>query len=97
MQIPCDIVKVDASFVRNVDTDINKQALVKNLISYARARNIAVLAEGVETREEMETLIGFGVDYLQGFYLGMPREKPQQLLQSVRQEVLNFSRRQQFL
>ncbi len=97
VQIPCDIVKVDASFVRNVDTDINKQALVKNLISYARARNIAVLAEGVETREEMETLIGFGVDYLQGFYLGMPREKPQQLLQSVRQEVLNFSRRQQFL
>lgn len=97
VQIPCDIVKVDASFVRNVNTDTNKQALVKNLISYARARDIAVLAEGVETREEMETLIDFGVDYLQGFYLGMPREKPQQVLQSVRLEILQFSRRREFM
>lgn len=87
VNIPCEYVKVDASFVRGVDKDTNKQALVKNLISYARARSIYVLAEGVETRDEMETLINFGVDYLQGFYLGMPREKPQQVLQSIRMEI----------
>lgn len=87
VNIPCEYVKVDASFVRSVDRDTNKQALVKNLISYARARDIAVLAEGVETRDEMATLISFGVDYLQGFYLGMPREKPQQVLSTIRMEI----------
>ena len=91
VKIPCDYVKVDSSFVRDVDIDLDKQALVKNLISYARARHIAVLAEGVETRGEMQTLISFGVDYLQGFYLGMPREKPQKVLQSIRMEIRNLS------
>lgn len=87
VNIPSEYVKLDASFVRNVDKDPNKQALVKNLMSYARMRNIAILAEGVETRAEMETMISYGVDYLQGFYLGMPREKPQQLLSSIRMEI----------
>lgn len=95
VEIPCEYVKVDASFVRDVDKDPNKQALVKNLMSYAKARDIAVLAEGVETRAEMETLIAFGVDYLQGFYLGMPREKPQQVLQSIRMEIRDFTWRLQ--
>lgn len=95
VEIPCEYVKVDASFVRDVDKDPNKQALVKNLMSYAKARNIAVLAEGVETRSEMETMINFGVDYLQGFYLGMPREKPQQVLQSIRMEIRDMTWRMQ--
>ena len=95
VEIPCEYVKVDASFVRDVDKDPNKQALVKNLMSYAKARGIAVLAEGVETRNEMETMIGFGVDYLQGFYLGMPREKPQQVLQSIRMEIRDITWRMQ--
>lgn len=95
VEIPCEYVKVDASFVRDVHKDPNKQALVKNLMSYAKARGIAVLAEGVETRDEMETMISFGVDYLQGFYLGMPREKPQQVLQSIRMEIRDITWRLQ--
>lgn len=95
VDIPCEYVKVDASFVRDVHKDANKQALVKNLMSYAKARGIAVLAEGVETRSEMETMISFGVDYLQGFYLGMPREKPQQVLQSIRMEIRDMTWRMQ--
>lgn len=95
VNIPCEYVKLDASFVRNVDKDANKQALVKNLMSYARLRGIAILAEGVETRAEMETMIAYGVDYLQGFYLGMPREKPQQLLNSIRMEIREMTKNQQ--
>lgn len=92
VNIPCEYVKLDASFVRNVDKDANKQALVKSLMSYARLRGIEILAEGVETRAEMETMIAYGVDYLQGFYLGMPREKPQQLLSSVRMEICEMTK-----
>ncbi len=95
VHFPCEYVKLDASFVRNVDKDTNKQALVKNLMSYARTRGIAILAEGVETRAEMETMIAYGVDYLQGFYLGMPREKPQQLLNSIRMEIREMAKNRQ--
>lgn len=95
VNIPCEYVKLDASFVRNVDKDTNKQALVKNLMSYARSRGIAILAEGVETRDEMATMIAYGVDYLQGFYLGMPREKPQQLLNSIRMEIREMAKNRQ--
>lgn len=77
MRLDVDYVKLDISFVRNVDTDRDQQSMVKGLISYARRRGIAVLCEGVETRAEMETLLSFGVDYLQGFYFGRPQDEPQ--------------------
>ena len=87
VSVNADFVKVDNSFIHNVDVEVDKQVLVRNLISYARRKGIAVLAEGVETREEMQTLIGFGIDYLQGFYLGRPSETPQPLAETVRAEI----------
>lgn len=88
MQIRAEYVKLDISFVRGVDHDTDKQALIRNLISYAKQRGIAVLAEGVETKAEMLTLIGFGVDYLQGYYLGRPERLPAQPSEEHRQEIL---------
>ena len=67
-----DIVKIDISIVHGVDSDEDRRQLVKNLISYAKERNIMVLGEGVETKEEAEVLISLGVDLLQGFYLARP-------------------------
>lgn len=87
IQIGADIVKLDISFVRGVDTDPDKQALIQNLISYARARGIAVVAEGVETREELRTLIRFRVDYLQGYYLGQPQYQPMNPDKLLRREI----------
>ncbi len=88
MLIEANIVKVDISFVRNVDKDADKQTLVKNLIRYARRKGIAVLGEGVETREELETLISFGMDYMQGYYLGKPTNEPAPVSEKVRQEIV---------
>lgn len=67
-----DIVKVDIAMVRKIDSDSDRLALVRNLIGYAKSRNIIVLAEGVESASEMDTLISCGVDYLQGYYLARP-------------------------
>lgn len=67
-------VKIDMSIVRNVDTDRNRQKILQNLLSYTKERRIKVIAEGVENRGEMETLIHTGVDYLQGYYVGMPQK-----------------------
>ncbi len=88
MLIDADVVKIDISFVRNVDSDPDKQQLVRNLISYARRKNIMVLGEGVETRAEMETLIAYGIDYLQGYHLGKPSFDPPAISAAIREEIL---------
>ncbi|MEG2456046.1 MAG: EAL domain-containing protein, partial [Oscillospiraceae bacterium] len=67
-----DLVKIDISIVRDIDTDPNRLSMVKNMIRYARDRNIMILAEGVETRAELKTLINCGIDYIQGFYVARP-------------------------
>lgn len=67
------IVKVDMDIVRGIDRDENRQNILQNLLSYAKKRQIMVLAEGVETREEMEVLISYGVDLLQGYYIAKPQ------------------------
>ncbi len=67
-----DIVKVDAGLIHGIDRDGDRLAVVRNLVGYAKSRGILVLAEGVETYEEMETLISCGMDYLQGYYLAYP-------------------------
>ena len=87
VQISADIVKLDISFVRGVNADHDKQALVRSLISFARQRGITVLAEGVETREEMRTLIRYGVDYLQGYYFGHPQFQPKNADKGIKQEI----------
>lgn len=76
MRIDCDYVKLDSSFVRNVDINRDQQSMARGLIYYARSRNIAVLCEGVETVEEMNTLMLIGIDYMQGFLFGRPQEFP---------------------
>lgn len=51
---------------------MKKQLLVSNVIKFASKYGIRVLAEGVETKEELETLLELGIDLLQGFYLARP-------------------------
>lgn len=71
-----DYVKIDMSIVRNIDTDQNRQLMLQNLLSYLKYQQIRVIAEGVETFAEMETLISYGIDFLQGYYTGMPESTP---------------------
>lgn len=92
VDIAPDIVKVDISIVREINVNLNRQALLRNLIGYAKERGIVVLAEGVETREELETLIAMGVDYLQGFYLARPDFDVPRIPPRVVEEIRAFHR-----
>jgi len=69
-----DFIKIDRELVRGINEDLRKQHMLEDIISYARYRGARVLAEGVETQEELETLCRMGVDYVQGFFTGMPDE-----------------------
>jgi len=87
-----DMVKVDASLTHRIDQDADRLALVSNLVSYAKGRDILVLAEGVETYEEMKTLIACGVDYLQGYYLSRPDFTVPQVPETVVEEIRALQR-----
>lgn len=66
------LVKIDMVIVRNIDLDTNRQALFESIVSYTTKRNIKILAEGVETKAEMETVIRLGAHYIQGNYVAQP-------------------------
>jgi len=67
-----DIVKIDISITRGIDRDRPKRALASALISFAEELGMEVVAEGIETVEELETLVELGVPFGQGFLLGRP-------------------------
>lgn len=73
-----DIVKLDMSITRNIDTDHRRRALAVGLIAFAEATNTKIIAEGVETKAEMAMLRQLGVNKAQGYFLGKPMT-PQQL------------------
>jgi EAL domain-containing protein (putative c-di-GMP-specific phosphodiesterase class I)/AmiR/NasT family two-component response regulator len=67
-----DIVKVDTSLTRNIDGDRAKRALTSALVSFGEEMGCAIVAEGIETREELDELVALGVPFGQGFYLAEP-------------------------
>ena len=81
-------VKIDMSIVRGIDSDESRQKIFQNLVSYSHERGIKVIAEGIETHEEMVTLLQNGVDYMQGYYLGLPHIDPLPLIEERRKEIL---------
>lgn len=71
-----DILKIDAQFIRNVDTDPSNQALTGALNSIGKHFQMFTVAEAVETVEEANYLVGLGVDCLQGYLFGAPSLRP---------------------
>ena len=71
-KFPIDTIKIDQSFVRQISTDPTETAIVTAIISMAHSLNLAVVAEGVETREEFDFLSNLGCDEAQGFYFSRP-------------------------
>ncbi|MFY9141927.1 putative bifunctional diguanylate cyclase/phosphodiesterase [Sulfuricurvum sp.] len=70
--LPIDKLKIDQSFVRNVTHEPKNQTIVKTIIALSKGLNMSVLAEGVETKDELEFLRQSGVDSIQGFYFYKP-------------------------
>lgn len=88
-------VKIDMSIIQGVSEDNNRRKLVQNLVSYAKPRNIKIIAEGVETVEDLKTLIYLDVDYVQGFYIARPKEKVEDIREEVKQEIRECYRKVQ--
>jgi predicted signal transduction protein with EAL and GGDEF domain len=71
-RFPIDVLKIDKSFVDDVTTNSADAAIALSVISLAHNLNMRVIAEGVETREQMEFLTARGCDEMQGYYFSRP-------------------------
>ena len=71
--LPVDYVKIDAQFVRDLLTDPIDLAMVRSINEVARLMQKCTIAEGVESHEVLAKLREVGVDYAQGYAIGMPR------------------------
>lgn len=67
-----EFIKLDMSIVRHVDHDQRKQRLIELLTRFARSTACRVIAEGIETSREAETVRALGVDLMQGYFFGRP-------------------------
>ena len=68
-----DLIKIDMALIRGVDTDPVRQAIVAGIIGIARALNVRVIAEGVETDAEILVLRAAGIALFQGYRLARPQ------------------------
>jgi diguanylate cyclase (GGDEF)-like protein len=67
-QFPVDVLKIDRTFVAGLPEDKDDVALVEAIMAMGHSLNLQVVAEGVETAEQLEFLRALGCDMIQGFY-----------------------------
>jgi EAL domain-containing protein (putative c-di-GMP-specific phosphodiesterase class I) len=70
---PIGILKIDKSFVRSIGTEREDAAIVAAIVALARNLNMNVVAEGVETHEQLAVLRRLGCPYMQGYLFSRPR------------------------
>lgn len=71
-QLPIDTLKIDTCFIRGIPRDSKNQVIVNRIIAMAHDLQLTVVAEGVETQEEMALLKEYGCDLIQGYWVGTP-------------------------
>ncbi|MCB9721373.1 MAG: EAL domain-containing protein [Candidatus Omnitrophica bacterium] len=67
-----EVVKIDRHIINNLDSDPYKRSIVKFVVAFCRENNIFSIAEGIETKEDLQKVIEIGVDAAQGYYLSKP-------------------------
>jgi len=73
-RFPIDVLKIDRSFVQDVTQDADSDAIAASIISLSRHLKLKVLAEGVETADQLAYLRAQGCDEMQGCYFSAPLE-----------------------
>ncbi|MDC7239664.1 MAG: bifunctional diguanylate cyclase/phosphodiesterase [Spirochaetales bacterium] len=74
MTLDVDFIKIDASIIKNLDTDKNARVIAETIVGFARRTGIRTVAEYVHSRDIYDIVRSLGIDFSQGFYLGKPVE-----------------------
>ena len=75
-RFPIDVLKIDRSFVSDISRDASDAAIVASIIALAHNLKMSVIAEGVETAEQLDYLRRHGCDEMQGYYFSRPLPAP---------------------
>jgi len=84
-----DYVKIDRALLSRIEESPQKQHFVREIIEFSHENGILALAEGVETEQELKTVIMLGIDLVQGYFTARPEKA---LVQSIRQNVIDAIR-----
>ncbi len=76
VEVAPDYIKIDKSLVDDLSKEHRKSKLIANVVDSAKNSDIEVIAEGVEDKETADILVSLGVDYLQGYHIGYPKDEP---------------------
>ena len=90
-----NFIKVDMELVRDIDKDTLKQSMMKALYDFSVSTNSKIIAEGIETQEELAALITIGIPYGQGFFLQKPQAEFLDILPQTKQTIIEFNNRKQ--
>lgn len=71
--LPVDILKIDRSFIQELEHSVETQSMIKAMIAMAKALGLKVVTEGVETQQQLDWLAEHEVDFYQGYLLGRPK------------------------
>jgi EAL domain-containing protein (putative c-di-GMP-specific phosphodiesterase class I) len=71
-RFPVEILKIDQSFVYGIEHETENRAIVEAIVGMASSLDLRVVAEGVETPEQLKIVRDLGCDFAQGFYIGQP-------------------------
>jgi len=74
-EIPADYIKIDGTFIKNIDKDEKNREFVKNINIIIKSSNKLSIAEFVENEDILKILKNLGIDYAQGYYIGKPSPK----------------------
>ncbi|TCS35655.1 PAS domain S-box-containing protein/diguanylate cyclase (GGDEF)-like protein [Paucimonas lemoignei] len=88
-RFPIDCLKIDRSFVRDITSDADDAMIVNSVIALAHSMKLSVIAEGVETAQQLDFLSDHGCDQMQGYYFSkpVPADQIAKLLQAVKPET----------
>lgn len=86
-------IKIDIALVKNIHESKSQRSLVSMLVRHCKEMNYTLIAEGIETRDELKCLCELGVDCGQGYYLGKPNEEFLSLNESIKHDIIAFSKK----
>jgi EAL domain-containing protein (putative c-di-GMP-specific phosphodiesterase class I) len=91
-RFPIDVLKIDRTFVRDIEIDENKLGVTKAIISIAEALHLDLIAEGVENAEQAAILTALGCNTLQGYLYSkaIPKDEFRALMLSCQAKLLQF-------
>lgn len=86
-------IKLDMNLIRGIDSDHLKYALVKGMVELSKASYINLIAEGIETNKELETLINLGVQYGQGYVIQKPSAEVLEISDKILQVIIEMNQK----